>query len=56
MRVFTDISMDLASGFWQVRVRNEDVYKTAFQTPYGLMEWVAMPFGLCNAPSIEDDE
>jgi hypothetical protein len=41
--------LDLASGFWQVRERDRDVHKAAFQTPDGLMEWVAMPFGLCNA-------
>jgi hypothetical protein len=40
---------DLACGLWQVRVREEDVYKKAFQTNYGMTEWVAMPFGLCNA-------
>jgi hypothetical protein len=39
----------LAHGFSQVRVRDQDVHKTAFQTPNGLMEWVAMPFRLCNA-------
>jgi hypothetical protein len=43
--------IDLASSFWQVRVRDKDVHKTAFQTLAGLMEWVAMPFGLCNAPA-----
>jgi hypothetical protein len=43
--------LGLASGIWQVRVRDQDVHKTAFQTPDGLMEWVAMPFGLCNARS-----
>jgi hypothetical protein len=43
--------IDLASGLWQVRVRDKDIHKTAFQTPDGLMEWVAMPFGLCNAPA-----
>jgi hypothetical protein len=44
--------LDLASGFWQVRVRDKDIHKAAFQTHDGLMEWVAMPFGLCNAPTI----
>jgi hypothetical protein len=42
--------INLASGFWQVGVREEDVHKTAFKTPNGVMEWVTMPFGLCNAP------
>jgi hypothetical protein len=42
--------LDLAFGFWQVQVRDEYVHKTAFQTPDGLMEWVAMPFELFNAP------
>jgi hypothetical protein len=43
--------LDLACGFWQVRVRDKDIHKTPFQTPDDLMEWVAMPFGLCNAPT-----
>jgi hypothetical protein len=43
--------LDLASGLWQVRVRDQDVHKTAFHTHDGLMEWVAIPCGLCNAPS-----
>jgi hypothetical protein len=38
--------LDLASGFGQVWVRDPDIHKTAFQTPYGLVEWVAIPFGL----------
>jgi hypothetical protein len=42
---------DLASGFWQVRVRDQDIHKAAFKTLDGLMEWVAMPFGLCSAPT-----
>jgi hypothetical protein len=43
--------LDLAYGFWQVRVHDKDIHKTALHTPDGLMEWVAMPFGLCNTPS-----
>jgi hypothetical protein len=43
--------LDLASGFWQVRVRDQDIHKTAFRTPDALMEWVAMPFEMCNAPA-----
>jgi hypothetical protein len=42
-------NLDLASRFWQVRAREEDVHKIAFQTHNGSMEWVAMPFELCNA-------
>jgi hypothetical protein len=41
--------LDLAHDFWQGRVRDKDIHKTAFQTHDGMMEWVAMPFGLCNA-------
>jgi hypothetical protein len=42
--------LDLASGFWQVLVRDQDIHKTAFHTPDYLMEWAARPFELCNAP------
>lgn len=42
---------DLRAGYYQVRVNPPDVIKTAFLTHNGHYEYLAMPFGLCNAPS-----
>ncbi len=45
-------SLDVQSAFWNVRVAERDVYKTAFAVPgIGHFEWLRMPFGLINASS-----
>jgi hypothetical protein len=44
-------TLDLASGYWQVPLREGDREKTAFAVNNKLYHFRVMPFGLCNAPS-----
>lgn len=45
-------SIDMASGFHQIPVEPESIKKTAFVTPDGQWEFLAMPFGVRNGPSV----
>ena len=45
-------TIDLAAGFWQIRMHPLSQEKTAFVVPQGLYEFRVMPFGLTNAPGV----
>ena len=49
-KIFSNI--DLRSRYNQVRIKEEDIYKTTFRTRYGNYEFVVVPFRLTNAPVI----
>ncbi|CAI7829329.1 unnamed protein product [Closterium sp. NIES-53] len=45
-------TLDLRQGFNQIKIREEDIKKTAFHGPDGLYKWLYMPFGLRNASAV----
>lgn len=48
-RLFT--TLDLTKGYWQIPLSAESKEKTAFSTPYGLYQFITLPFGLFRAPA-----
>ena len=44
-------SLDLAGGFYQLKIAEADCEKTAFATPFGHFEWRVLSMGLTNSPS-----
>ena len=46
-------TIDLTDAFWSIKVKDEDIHKTAFISSEGLWEFISMPFGLTNAPATQ---
>jgi len=44
--------IDLRSEYYQMRIKGQDVPKTAFRTRYGHFEFLVLPFGLTDAPTL----
>jgi len=48
-KLFT--TLDLFTGYWQIKIVDEDKFKTAFSCEFGHFQYACMAFGLCNASS-----
>ena len=44
--------LDAKSGFWQVKLTEQSSCYTTFNTPFGRLRWLRMPFGISSAPEI----
>jgi hypothetical protein len=48
-KVFT--KLDIITAFNKLKIKEDDEWKTAFQTLYSLFEYLVLLFGLCNGPA-----
>lgn len=44
-------TLDLSKGYWQIALTKDGIERSAFITPFGLFEFLVMPFGMKNAPA-----
>ncbi|KAG8501174.1 hypothetical protein CXB51_003266 [Gossypium anomalum] len=51
-RQLNKVTVKSKSGYYQLRVKEQDVLKTTFRTRYDHYEFLVMPFGLSNAPAV----
>ena len=45
-------AVDLAAGYWQLKLQGPDQPRSAFNTHIGQYEWTVLPMGLTNAPAV----